>query len=150
MRNILFLTLLFFIYGCGYTSVYKDLRDQDFQIIITEMKGDREMNNLIKNQINLYSNEESIKKFNVAIESKYEKQTLSKNKAGVISNYKLFANSTFTILFNSKTQKINFSETINIENQTNTFEQNLYEKNVKRNFASSIREKLISKITTLE
>jgi hypothetical protein len=41
-----------------------------------------------------------------------------------------------------------FSESINIKDQADTFEQDSYEKNIKRNFASSIREKLISKISS--
>ena len=41
------------------------------------------------------------------------------------------------------------SSSINIKNQTDTFEQNIYEKNIKRNFASSIRGKLISAILSL-
>ena len=43
-----------------------------------------------------------------------------------------------------------FEESINIKNQSDTFEQNIYEKNIKRNFASSIREKLISAILSLD
>ena len=38
---------------------------------------------------------------------------------------------------------------MNIKNNSNSFEQNNYEKNVKRNFASSIREKIIIKIFEL-
>jgi hypothetical protein len=41
-----------------------------------------------------------------------------------------------------------FSEYIIIKDQADTFEQDSYEKNIKRNFASSIREKLISKISS--
>jgi hypothetical protein len=36
-------------------SIYKNQKSQNFQINIIEMKGDNEMNNLIKNEIKLYS-----------------------------------------------------------------------------------------------
>ena len=56
----------------------------------------------------------------------------------------------FTISFNDKTEKVTYEETINVKNKTDSFEQNLYEKNIKRNFASSIREKLILKILSIK
>ena len=136
--------------GCGYTSIYKGMKNQNFQIIVDEMQGDREINNLIKNQINLYSNKDSLDKFIVSLETKYEKLVIAKDTNGTITDYKLSVNSKFIINFNEKSKNINFEENINIKNQSNTFEQNLYEKNVKKNFASTIREKLISEIINLK
>ena len=150
MKNIILITFLFFIYSCGYTSVYKNLQNQDFQLTITDLQGDRDMNNLIKNQINLYSNKDSINKFNIEIDTKYDKSVLTKNSAGLVTDYELNVNSTFTVYFDQKSKKLTFNETINIKNRTDTFEQDSYEKNVKRNFASSLREKLISEILTLK
>ena len=69
MKNIILISLLFFIYSCGYTSVYKNLQNQDFQLTITKLQGDRDINNLINNEINLYSNKDSINQFNIEIES---------------------------------------------------------------------------------
>ena len=150
MKNLILITFLFIISGCGYTSVYKNLENQDLQITITKMQGDREMNNLIKNEINLYSNKDSINKFNIEVDTKYDKSVLTKNSAGVITDYELSVNSTFTVYFDQKSKKLTFSETINIKNRTDTFEQDSYERNIKRNFASSLREKLISEILTLK
>ena len=150
MKNIILISILFFIYSCGYTSVYKNLQDQDFQLTITDLQGDRDMNNLIKNQINLYSNKDSINKFNIEIDTKYDKSVLTKNSAGLVTDYELNVNSTFTVYFDQKSKKLTFSETINIKNRTDTFEQDSYERNIKRNFSSSLREKLISEILTLK
>ena len=44
-------------------------------------------------------------------------------------------------------KKLSFEEKFNIKNITNTFEQKKYEKIVKRNFANSIKEKLIIKLS---
>jgi len=150
MKNIFLISILFFIYSCGYTSVYKNLQNQDFQLTITDLQGDRDMNNLIKNEINLYSNKDSTNKFNIEIDTKYDKSVLTKNSAGLVTDYKLSVNSTFTVYFDQKSKKLTFSETINIKNRTDTFEQDSYERNIKRNFASSLREKLISEILTLK
>ena len=150
MKNIILIIFLFFIYSCGYTTVFKNVGDQDFQIIITDMQGDRKMNNLIKNEINLYSNKDSINKFDVRVETEYEKLILTKDSAGLITDYELSINSMFIIYFNEKSKKVTFDETINIKNRSDTFEQDSYENNIKINFASSIREKLISEIITLQ
>ena len=110
------------------------------------MQGDKEMNNLLSSEINLYSNKNSSEIYDVTIQTKYNKSILGKNISGNITDYKLTVNSTFTINFNENIQTVTFNESINIKKQTDSFEQNLYEKNVKKNFASAIREKLISKI----
>lgn len=149
MRNIILISLLF-IYSCGYTTVYKDLEKKDFQVNIIKMSGDRQINNQIKNQINLYSTKNSSNEFNISIDSKYKKIVLAKNSNGSVSDYQLSINSTFTIYVDNETTKETFYETINIKNQTNNFEQRLYEDNIKKNFASSIREKFISKILILK
>ena len=150
MKNIILIAFFFLVCGCGYTSIYKNLEDQDFQIIIIEMQGDREMNNLIKNEISLYSNKNSINKFEVKIKTEYLKSQLAKNSSGLITDYELSTNASFTVNLNKKTKELAFSESINIKNQTDTYEQNLYEKNVKRNFASSLREKLVSEIQIIK
>ena len=152
MKNIILISFLFIMYGCGYTSVYKNLGNQDIQIIVKKMQGDREMNNLIKNQIKLYTNKDSTNIFDIEIETEFEKLVLTKNSAGVVTDYELSADAEFTIYSNDKAQKttFNFNETINIKNRDDTFEQDAYERNIKRNFASSLREKLILNIASIK
>lgn len=150
MKNIIFIIFLFFIYSCGYTSVYKKFQGQNFDITITKMQGDRNMNNLIKNELDLYSNESADKKFDVTINTVFKKKIITKNSAGVITDYELLASSTFSVLHNGQTQLITLRETINVKNISDNFEQSLYERNVKKNFASSIREKLMLKILNMK
>jgi len=150
MKNLILIIFLFFIFGCGYTSVYKNLSDQSFQISITEMQGDREMNNLIKNEINLYSNNDSLNKFDIVVKTDYVKKVLVKDSSGIITDYEIYTNSTFTIKFNENIKKVTFNETINIKNQADNFNQDTYEKSIKKNFASSIREKLMAEITNIK
>ena len=150
MKNLILILLLFLLNSCGYTSIYKNLENQDFQVIITEIEGDKDINNYIENQINLYSNKNSINKINVTIITEYNKEELAKSTSGSVTDYKLSAKSIFTIYFNEKSKKVIFNESINIKNQTNTFEQDSYEKNIKINFASSLKEKMISEISSLK
>ena len=149
MKNIILISFLLFIYSCGYTSVYKTQKSKDFQINIIEMSGDNEFNNLIKNELRMYSNENSENKFDISIDSVYQKTTISKNSEGVAIDYKLSANTAISINFYDKVKTLEFEESINIKNSSNSFDQNVYERNIKKNFASSIREKFISKVFDL-
>ena len=107
------------------------------------------MNNLIKNEINLYSNNNSMNTYSLKIDTDYKKEILTKNSSGEITDFTLSVTSIFVLKFNDITQNMKFEESIDIKNQSNSFEQNIYEQNIQKNFASSIREKLFSKIYSL-
>ena len=146
MKNIILILFLFFINNCGYTSVYKNQKSQDFQISIIEMTGNNEINNLIKNELKFYSNRNSNIKYNISINSNYQKIIVSKNSAGVATDYKLIAETVISFDKEDKNSIFNFNENINIKSNSNSYEQNNYEKNIKKNFASSISNKFIIKI----
>ena len=149
MRNIILICCLVFLSSCGYTSIYKNQKTQDFQINIIQMTGDKELNNLIKNEIGLYSNLNSNIKYDISIESNYQKIIVSKNASGVAADFKILANTKVKVNINNEIKNLEFNEKINIKNNSNSFEQTKYERNIKRNFASSIREKIFTKIVNL-
>ena len=146
MKNVILIALIFFLSGCGYSSVYNSQKTIDFQINIEEMKGDNEFNNLIKNDLSLYTEQNAQKEYLLKINSNYKKVVTSKNSAGVASNYNILAKVEITVKIDDKIDIFQFQESINIKPNSNAFEQQKYENNIKRNFASSIREKLIIKI----
>ena len=146
MKNIILITLIFFLSGCGYSSIYDSQKKIDFQINVEEMKGDNEFNNLIKKDFKLFSKNNLQKEYLLKINSDYKKVITSKNSAGVASNYNILATVEIAVKFDNKIDIFQFQESINIKPNSNAFEQQKYENNIKRNFASSIREKLIIKI----
>ena len=149
MKNTTLIILILFLYSCGYSSIYKNQKLQNFKINIIETKGNSEMNNLIKNEIKLYSVKNPTNIYNLKIDTDYKKKILTKDSAGIITDYKLSVTSIFRVDLKGVTKVIELKETINIKNQSDSFEQNTYEKNIKRSFASSIREKLISEILNI-
>ena len=149
MKNTTLIILILFLYSCGYSSIYKNRTSQNFKINIIEKKGNSEMNNLIKNEIKLYSVKNTTNIYNLKIDTDYKKEILTKDSAGIITDYKLSVTSIFRVDLKGVTKVIELKETINIKNQSDSFEQNTYEKNIKRSFASSIREKLISEILNI-
>jgi len=150
MKNLILICLVFILSSCGYSSIYKDQKSQDFQINIIEMSGDNEFNNLLKNELKLYSYTNSNKEYDISLNSKYQKMIVSKNSSGVATDYKILVDTIINIKLNDKNYDLEFSESINIKNNSNSFEQNKYERNIKKNFASSIREKLVIKIFNLD
>ncbi len=150
MKNIILIFFLLFLYSCGYTSIYKNQKSKDFQINIIEMTGDIEINNLIKTELKFYSNRNSNNKYDISINSEYQKIIISKNSAGVATDYKILVDTKISINLNNKNNILNFSENINIKSNSNSFEQNNYERNIKKNFASSIKNKFIIKIFNLD
>ena len=149
MKNIILICFVFFLSNCGYSSIYKNQKSQDFQINVIEMTGDNEFNNLLKNELKLYSNRNSNEQYNISLNSKYQKIIVSKNSSGVATDYKILVISIINIKLNNKIHDLKFRESINIKNNSNSFEQNKYERNIKKNFASIIREKLVIKILNL-
>ena len=146
MKNIILILFLFLLNSCGYTSIYKNQKSQDFQISIIEMTGDNEINNLIKNELKFYSNRNSNIEYNISINSNYQKVIVSKNSAGVATDYKLIAETVISFDKEGINNILNFNENINIKSNSNSYEQNNYEKSIKKNFASSISNKFIIKI----
>ena len=150
MKKIILIYFLLLLNSCGYTSVYKSQKSQDFQINVINMTGDNEINNLIKNELKFYSDRNSNNKYDISINSNYKKVIISKNLAGVATNYKLLVDTQISFNTIKENNNLNFSESINVTSNSNSFEQNNYEKNIKRNFASSIRDKFIIKLLKLD
>jgi outer membrane lipopolysaccharide assembly protein LptE/RlpB len=149
MKNIKLIILILFLSNCGYSPIYNNQKIQNYKINVVEKNGDSEMNNLIENEIRLYSNKDALNIYELKMNTIYEKKVLTKDSSGVITDYNLSVTSIFKIDFKNTIKIVELRESINVKNQSDTYELNIYEKNIKRNFASSIREKLILKIQSI-
>lgn len=134
--------LLFILYGCGYTAVYKNNNSQDYNIIISEMTGDNVINKLIKNELEFNSNKNSKNNYVINLNTVYTKEIKSKNSSGIASNYEIIIKASFDV----DREIITFEEKYIVKNISDSIEQKNYEGIIKKNFASSIREKLIIKL----
>ena len=149
MKKIILLLTFIFLYGCGYTSVLKNQNQQDIKISILNIEGDFQTNNFIKNQIKLSTNPSSSKNFDVNILSTYEKIIIAKDSAGVATDYKINLELDFIILSKNNIN-VNYSDSINIKNNSENFEQLEYEREIKKNFASDVKDKLILYLLSLD
>ena len=149
-KNLIFIILLIFLSNCGYSKVYNNNSDTEIKITLLEMEGNREINNKINSGLKKYYSNESENQFEIKINTILNKEIISKDATGKITNYELQAVSNFQISYNGKNINASFQEKLNIKNIEDSFEQRKYENVVKNNFASSIREKLILKLKTLK
>ena len=137
---------IIFLYSCGYSAVYKNDESINYNIIISEMTGDITMNRLIKNELEIHSDENSENNYIVKLDTSYLKQIKTKNSSGIASNYEMIVVANFKI----NSQTITFEEKFLVKNMSDSLEQRNYESIIKKNFASSIKDKLIIKLLNVK
>ena len=94
--------------------------------------------------MNQYKNEKIENKIYIEVKSVYEKIILSKDGTGAVTNYQLEAEVIFLIQPLNKVIKINEKKIM--KSMDDQFEEAKYERTIKQGFASSITNKLISKL----
>ena len=143
-KNILVISLLFFLNSCGFQPIYSKNNNINFSIEQINFTGDRELNNFIKTNLYQYKNADNNNKIFIEAKSEYNKFILTKDGKGEVTNYELNAEIVFLIKPTNKQIKI--SEKKIMESNADKFEENKYEKSIKQNFASSITFKLIQEL----
>ena len=143
-KYIVLISLIFFLTHCGFSPIYMKNTNTNFSIENVSYKGDRDLNNFLKTNLNQYKNDEYNRKILIEATSEYEKIILTKNTLSEVTNYKLIANVTFVI--KSTNKKINITEEKIISSMDDKFEEARKERATKQNFARSISNKLISEL----
>ena len=149
-KNLIFLIFFIFLSHCGYSAVYNENLNLNVKITLLDMSGDRGFNNKIDSKLRKFYNKETDKEFKINLSTIVSKEILSKDAKGKVIDYILLASATFKISYNDINETFTFKESLNIKNIDDTFEQRKYENAIKDNFASSINNKLILKLKTIE
>ena len=143
-KNIITLSLIFFLTNCGFTPIYLKNNNINFSIEQIEYTGDRDFNNFLKVNLDRYKNEKNNNKIFLNVDTKYEKNILSKDNTGKITSYQLEIEAIFIV--KSTNRKIRLSEKKIIDSRDDKFEETRYEKSIKQSFAYSISNKLITEL----
>ena len=118
----------FLLYSCDYKPIYSNKSDINFSIEEINFIGNPEINNLINRKLKKYQKTNSIRKFNIDVNSVYKKLPQSKDLTGKTTDYKIIIEVTFEINDNKKITTLVSQEDFLIKNLTNEFEENKYEK----------------------
>ena len=142
IKKTFILFLILSLTHCGFSPIYNSNIKSDYEIIISEITGDMYINNLINNNIRSISDINSKNKYNLSIDTKYQKLIISKDSKGSPTEYELSVTCTIIIENNNQTKTISINEKQNIKNISDIFELKNYENSIKENFANTIMRKL--------
>jgi hypothetical protein len=152
-KKIFTFILLIFLSSCGYEALYsvKNIKNYNFSISKLSFIGDREINLKIKQKLNNYTQETKDINFILKITSTSEKIILAKNDAGDSTSFKIEAIINVDVLNKDKLKNsFTIIESFNYDNNSNKFELKNYEKEIKKNLANTITEKLILKLVNIK
>jgi len=143
-KNVIILSLIFFLTNCGFTPIYLKNTNVNFSIEQINYTGDKELNNFLKTNLDQYKNKKIDNKFYIEAKSTYKKIVLSKDGAGNVTDYQLEVEVIFLVKPLDKTIKITEKKIMN--SMDDKFEEARYERTIKQNFAYSISNKLSSEL----
>jgi hypothetical protein len=147
MKKILINILLFFILtNCGFSPIYSISDSQKIDINIQSIEGDRLINNQIVSELNRIDDNLSKNKFNININTLYNKSISSKDATGATSTYQLDVVSEIIISSKDSIEKINITEKFIMDKNDNTIDERNYERTIKKTFASLIVKQVLTKL----
>lgn len=142
IRNALLIILILFLFGCGYSSIYSKNEKANFTISSIKIEGDKSINGYIKSRLSKYQKNETDIKYELMINSSYNKIPIAKDKTGKITKYNLTANINLEIKSIDKSKSILITESFKIDNNNDNFEQSKYEREIKGNLSKILLEKI--------
>lgn len=145
-NNFIILFLLLILNGCGFEPIYSIKNESDYNIVVVEIKGDKELNNFINRELERISNRTSPNEYKIKVNSKFDKIIISKDSKGSPLEFELLANIDFEIDSDNFKKSISFKEKQNMQKISDLFQQRNYELTIKENFAVSIVRNLSLKL----
>ena len=145
IKKIVLTTLLIlFLNGCNYQPIYSS-KNVNFSIVKFESSGDNKINKLLIKKLEIYKNDSlDVKKYNLNIDSKVNKNISAKDKKGNPTTFTLKIAFKIEIENSLGEKKLTeFEEYTSYENNDNKFELKKYENSLKINMVESINENII-------
>lgn len=149
-KKIFVITFLLILNNCGYNPIFTNNSIEDIKIVKLKLKGDKVFGNKIYQELKPYMETNSQKKYDLVINTSFNKVTIAKDVTGDPSNFNMIANVNVEVSHGSIKKTLFFTENLKIKNKDNSFEQREYENMVKNDFAKTIIEKLVTKIQLLK
>ena len=148
-KKILILVCIFnFLSSCEYRPIYSISNKSNYQIIITDLSGDKKLNQYIEQNLKRNSQKNSNEIIGIKISSDYSKKILAKNTLGSTTDYQAKAITKFEINKNGIIEQLIVEEKFNYQKISDSYEEKSYEQTIKRNLATSISQKLILRLST--
>lgn len=149
-KLILILSVFFMVNSCGYSPMYNKKNDMTFNFKEISIRGDNDLKNLIKSSLQRYNNENNENEIDLDINIIYEKISQTKNIAGETTDYLLVTEVIFKIKTENYQKTISVKEDFVMKNMEREFDEKNYERTIKQNFAFSIVNKFILRLSRKE
>ena len=150
IKHIFYLITLIVFTNCGYTPVYKNIDDVNFKIKISEIYGERKIDNLIKSNLKNYAFNDSENIFDVKVDTKYTKNIIAKDSTGAATEYKIIIEVIFRVNSKNYNNEYKFKESFNMQSMSDKLDQQDYEENIQSNLVNTITRKFILRLSTLK
>ena len=144
------LFILLILSNCGYSPIYIKKEMNSFNVDINEIVGDRLINNLISNQLNLSEDKLSANKITLNINTTYKKIINSKDATGAAASYELSVITKLNVSNKNNNKNFQFDESFIMDKNENLIDEKNYERTIKQSFASSIANKIILELNSFK
>ena len=144
MKRLFLILIVFFLNSCGYTPLYSS-KDSNYKVISLKSNINNSLTNYIESSINVLSNENAEKKFNISFEYNQEISVILKDAKGDPSKNRLNIVIDLSLL-DAKDNLIaskKFSENFEYNIDDNKFNLKQYEKNIKLNLIEEITKQIL-------
>ena len=144
--------LLFTLTSCSYQPIFSQ-KNYNFEIDKIKYSGEKQINNIIKNKLNLIKNNEgqSEKKYNLKINSYKERLIVSKDSKGDPLKFELIVTINYEVAHNDNLLLVKTISKNNIYNNVvDKFKLEQNEKIIIENLSEKISEIIISSMINLD
>ena len=147
--------LVFMILGltsCSYNPIFSE-KNYNFEINEIVLTGEKDINKILREKFNRIKNNQNLQKkeYKLLINSKKERNIVSKNSKGDPLKFELIINVQYEIIFNENLILKKTIEKNNIyNNDSDLFKLEQSEKIIIDNISGNISDKIISSIINLD
>ena len=150
VKKSLIIILLIFLSHCGFSPMFKNINNSQYNIILESVDGDRDINNLIKSNLNRYGYEENRAELKINIKTKYVKDIIAKDSTGKTTDYQIKILTIFELQHNKGLETITIEEAFDYKSIDDKLAELDYERYIKNNLTNIIINKLITQISRLK
>tara|TARA_B100000530_G_C15928359_1_gene475876 strand:+ start:1937 stop:2410 length:474 start_codon:yes stop_codon:yes gene_type:complete len=142
----------FTLLSCGYSPIHYQNSYFDFTISKFEIEGERDINNFIEKKLERYFNNQSLNKFEVNLVTDYSEIILVKDRKGNSTDIKLVVDINLNYLKITEENKndpksLSYTESLTIKKNENNYDQQSYEKIMKKEMTQLILDKIIFELS---
>jgi hypothetical protein len=150
IKKSLIIILLIFLSHCGFSPMFKNINNLQYNIIVESLNGDRDINNLIRSNLKKYTSIENRDELKIKVNTKYEKNIIAKDSTGKTTNYQIKILAIFEVDYSEGQKIITIEETFDYKSIEDKLVELDYERSIKNNLTNIIISKLITQISRLK